>query len=45
MKDKLKEIFDMRSTWAVIGAFIGSAFGEPWTTVANSIGVAVMAVL
>lgn len=45
MKDRMKSVFDSRATWGMIGAFVGSMFGEPWTTVANALGVIVQAVL
>lgn len=45
MKDKIKAIFDSKAFWAMAGAFIGGTFGEPFTTVFNAVGVAVMAIL
>lgn len=45
MKDKLRHLFDSRATWAVIGTFAGSIFGENIQSAVNAFGVFVMAVL
>lgn len=45
MKEKMKLFFDSRATWTLIGAFVGGTLGEPFTTVVNAIGLAVMAVI
>lgn len=45
MKDKARAIFDSRATWAVIGTFAGSMFGENIAAAVNAFGVFVMAVL
>lgn len=44
MKDKLKQIFDSRATWALIAGFAG-AFGEHTVGIVNALGALVMAVL
>lgn len=45
MKDKLKLVFDSRATWAVIGTFTGSMFGENIAAAVNAFGMFVMAVI
>lgn len=45
MKDKLKMVFDSRATWAVLGTFAGSLFGENIAAAVNAFGVFVMAVI
>jgi hypothetical protein len=42
---KIKELLDLRATWATIGLIAGSLFGEQGAAVANALGLAVMAVL
>jgi hypothetical protein len=45
VSDKIKAMFDSRATWAVIGTFAGSMFGENIAAAVNAFGVFVMAVL
>lgn len=45
MKDKLKTIFDNRATWATIGVFAGSLFGDKVALIIQGVGAVVMAVL
>lgn len=45
MKEKMRALFDSRAFWAMVGTFVGSSFGEPWTTVTNAVGVIVQAVI
>lgn len=45
MKEKLKEIFDSRVTWTMIGSFAGAFLGQNGVEVVNAIGYFVMAVL
>lgn len=42
---KIKALLDLRTTWATIGLVAGSLFGETGSTIANAVGVAVMAIL
>lgn len=42
---KIKALLDLRTTWATIGIIAGSLFGDTGSTIANALGVAVMAVL
>lgn len=44
MKEKLKELFDSRTTWATLGVVAG-AFGTKAGAVVNALGVFVMAIL
>lgn len=45
MKQKLKDLFDSRTTWATIGVFAGSLFGDKVALIINGVGAVVMAVL
>lgn len=45
MKEKLKEIFDSRATWTMIGTFAGAVLGEKALIVVNAVGSLVMAIL
>lgn len=45
MKDKLKDFFDKRGTWATIGIFAGSIFGDKIALIVQGVGAVVMAVL
>lgn len=45
MKDKLKTLFDSRGTWATIGIFAGSLFGDKVALIVQGVGAVVMAVL
>jgi hypothetical protein len=45
MKDKLRNLFDARTTWAVLGTFAGTMFGENVAAAVNAFGVFVMAVI
>lgn len=43
--EKLKAIFDNRATWATMGVFAGSLFGEQAGAIVGAVGSLVMAVL
>lgn len=45
MKDKLRAVFDSKTTWLTLGVVAGSLFGETGQQVVNALGLAVMAVL
>jgi len=45
MKDKLKALFDSRTTWTTIGVLAGTLFGDKAATVANGLGAVVMALI
>lgn len=45
MKEKLRALFDARSTWAAIGVAVGSLFGEQAAHTVNAVGAVVMAIL
>lgn len=45
MKQRLREIFDSRATWATIGTIAGVVLGEKAVIVVNAVGSLVMAVL
>lgn len=42
---KLKDLFDSKTTWATIGIIAGSLFGGHGAEIANAIGAAVMVIL
>ena len=44
MKEKIKQLFDNRATWAVIGTLAGM-FGEKAAGISNALGALIMAVL
>ncbi len=45
MKEKLKEIFDSRVTWTMLGSFAGAVLGQKGVEVVNAVGSLVMAIL
>lgn len=45
MKEKLKSLFDSKTTWATIGVLFGSLLGEKAAAIANSLGALVMVIL
>ncbi|WP_195742081.1 hypothetical protein [Methylobacillus flagellatus] len=45
MREKLKALFDARSTWAAIGVAAGAIFGEQAANTVNAVGAVVMAIL
>jgi len=43
--DKLKQLLDMKTTWATIGILTGTIFGEQAATAMNAFGAFVMVLL
>lgn len=45
MKEKLKALFDSRTTWTAIGIFTGTFLGEKAAAIVQGIGAVVMAAI
>lgn len=45
MKEKLKALFDARSTWATIGVVAGGLLGQKAVAIVAGLGELVMAIL
>ena len=45
MKEKLRALFDARTTWAALGLVAGTIWGGVGVHIVNTIGAVVMAVL
>ena len=45
MKDKLKALFDARTTWATIGVVAGTIWGHAAVQIVDAVGYVIMAIL
>lgn len=45
MKEKLKALFDSRTTWTTLGIFAGSLLGEKAAAIVQGLGALVMAAI